>query len=181
MAKRKHDGSTGLVLKALAFAAHKHRHQRRKDIKESAYIGHPIALAEVLWNEGKVRDAVTLAAALLHDTVEDTETTLRELRGQFGDEIAATVEELTDVKWLGKRSRKLLQVARAGRAGRRARLVKLADKICNLRDVIAQPPAGWSRDRKREYFDWARKVVDQVRGTHPVLERRFDAVYARRP
>jgi guanosine-3',5'-bis(diphosphate) 3'-pyrophosphohydrolase len=72
-------------------------------------------------------------------------------------------------------------VARAGRSSERAKLVKLADKICNLRDIIANPPKGWSVERKREYFDWAKSVIDRVRGANPRLERRFDQLYARRP
>jgi len=171
----------GLLLKAIQFAAWKHRDQRRKDVDESPYINHPIALAEVLWFEGRVRSAVTIAAAILHDTIEDTETTADELRGAFGPEVAAIVEEVTDVKWLGKTSRKKLQVARAKSSSHKARQVKLADKICNLRDILASAPAGWSLERQREYFDWAKQVVDQIRGTNPELERRFDQIYAERP
>jgi GTP diphosphokinase / guanosine-3',5'-bis(diphosphate) 3'-diphosphatase len=175
------DDGLALVLKAVAFAALKHRDQRRKDADASPYINHPIALAEVLWAEGRVRDPVVIAAALLHDTIEDTETRLAELAGAFGPEVAAIVEEVTDVKWLKKKSRKMLQVARASRATPGAKLVKLADKICNLRDIIASPPAGWSLERKREYFDWARSVVEQIRGTNERLERRFDQLSRKRP
>jgi guanosine-3',5'-bis(diphosphate) 3'-pyrophosphohydrolase len=66
-------------------------------------------------------------------------------------------------------------------ATERAKLVKLADKICNLRDIIASPPADWSTERKREYFDWVKTVVDQIRGTNPRLERRFDQLYGQKP
>jgi GTP diphosphokinase / guanosine-3',5'-bis(diphosphate) 3'-diphosphatase len=170
-----------LIIRAAGFAAHKHRDQRRKDQRASPYINHPIALAEVLWTEGEVRDAAVIAAALLHDTIEDTDTAPEELKGAFGSEIADVVEEVTDVKWLKKRSRKKLQVARASRASSRAKLVKLADKICNLRDIVASPPKDWSVERKREYFDWAKAVVDQIRGTNDRLERRFDQVYRKRP
>jgi GTP diphosphokinase / guanosine-3',5'-bis(diphosphate) 3'-diphosphatase len=175
------DKDLGLMLKAMAFAASKHRDQRRKDAGASPYINHPIDLAEVLWHEGGVRDPVIIAAALLHDTIEDTETRLEELRGAFGASVALVVEEVTDVKWLSKRSRKELQVARASRASTRAKQVKLADKICNLRDILASPPKGWSIERIREYFDWAKRVIDQVRGTNPKLERRFDQLYRQRP
>jgi guanosine-3',5'-bis(diphosphate) 3'-pyrophosphohydrolase len=168
-------------LKALAFAAHKHRDQRRKDVKASPYINHPIALAHVLWTVGKVRDPVTLAAALLHDTIEDTQTTAAELRGHFGAAVAEVVEEVTDVKFLKKESRKRIQVARAARSSRRAQRVKLADKICNLEDILARPPADWSIERQRQYFDWAKSVVDQVRGANRALEGRFDRLYRRRP
>lgn len=171
----------GLALKAVRFATWKHRNQRRKDAKASPYINHPVALAAVLWTEGAVRDAVVIASALLHDTLEDTETSPEELRGAFGAQIAAIVEEVTDVKWLASKARKRLQVARAGRASLRAKQVKLADKICNLRDLLASPPKGWSLERKREYFDWAKSVVDGLRGVNPRLERRFDQLYRQRP
>lgn len=171
----------GLVLKAIRFATWKHRDQRRKDAKASPYINHPIALAELLWREGRVDDAVVIASALLHDTLEDTETSPAELKGEFGAQIAAIVEEVTDVKWLESKSRKRLQVARASRASERAKLVKIADKICNLRDILASPPKGWSLERKRAYFDWAKSVVDQLRGVSPRLERNFDRLYRRRP
>jgi len=132
----------GLVIRAAHFAAHKHKGQRRKDVKASPYINHPIGLAEVLHTDGGVSDAVVIAAALLHDTIEDTETTYEELRGAFGAAVADVVAEVTDVKFLGKELRKRLQIVKAGRASDRARLVKLADKICNLRDILASPPAG---------------------------------------
>jgi len=175
------DRATDLILRAVAFAAHKHRDQRRKDKDASPYINHPIALAKVLWEEGGVRDPAVIATALLHDTLEDTETTWQELRGEFGDEIADLVAEVTDVKWLKSDVRKRLQVSRAAHATDRAKLVKLADKICNLRDMAAHPPHSWSLERRRRYFDWAGEVIAQMRGVHPELERRFDEVSALRP
>lgn len=170
-----------LVLGAADFAAHKHRNQRRKDADASPYINHPITLANILLNEGGVDDARVIAAALLHDTVEDTETSYEELRGRFGARVADMVMEVTDTKWLHKRARKRLQVSRAARSTHGARLVKLADKIANLRDMIAHPPDGWSLERRQEYFDWAKSVVDQIRGTNLRLERRFDRIYRQRP
>jgi guanosine-3',5'-bis(diphosphate) 3'-pyrophosphohydrolase len=172
--------SPGLLFDALAFAAHKHRAQRRKDKEASPYINHPIALADLLANEGGVEDPVTLCAALLHDTIEDTETTYAELRRLFGRAIADVVREVTDDKRLDKQVRKELQVAHAPHLTRRARLVKLADKICNLRDLTANPPKGWSRQRRRDYYEWAKRVIDGLRGAHPGLERLFDREYARR-
>ncbi len=174
-------GTTDLVLRAVAFAAHKHRDQRRKDKDASPYINHPIELAHVLWNEGEVRDPLVIAAALLHDTLEDTETSWQELRGEFGEEIADIVLEVTDTQWIKKEVRKRLQVAKARHSSEQARLVKLADKICNVRDLGTRAPEGWSLERKRQYFDWAKEVVDRLRGTHAELERRFDEVYALRP
>ncbi len=175
------NGALTVLIKSVSFAALKHKDQRRKDANASPYINHPIALASVLREEGDICDPNVIAAALLHDTIEDTETSYDELRGQFGDEIADTVLEVTDTKWLEKSSRKRLQISKAGNASEAARLVKLADKICNLRDMIASPPADWSAERKREYFNWAKEVVDQVRGTNAKLERRFDQLYRQRP
>lgn len=166
---------------ALAFAAHKHRDQRRLDVAASPYINHPIALANVLANEAHVDDETVLIAAVLHDTVEDTDTSEDELRREFGPEIAAIVLEVTDDKSLPKAERKRLQVANAATLSHRAKLVKLADKISNLRDIAHSPPPGWSLERQQAYFDWARSVVDGVRGTHPELERIFDEAWKARP
>jgi guanosine-3',5'-bis(diphosphate) 3'-pyrophosphohydrolase len=171
----------GVLLKAIEFAAHKHRDQRRKDENASPYINHPIALANVLCNEGGISDPAILAAALLHDTLEDTETDYEELRGQFGDDIADIVVEVTDTKWLSKEARKRLQISKASHSSMPGRMVKIADKICNLRDILASPPADWSVERKQKYFDWARQVVDGVRGANAELEERFDALYRQRP
>ncbi len=173
--------STQTLVDALAFAADKHRRQRRKDAEASPYINHPIALARVLSVEAGLADAKLLAAAVLHDTLEDTETSYEELRERFGRTVAAVVLEVTDDKTLPKEERKRLQIEHAAHISRRAKLVKLADKICNVRDVAANPPHGWPLERRREYFDWAKQVVDRMRGTHRRLDRLFDEAYARRP
>jgi guanosine-3',5'-bis(diphosphate) 3'-pyrophosphohydrolase len=169
------------IFRALAFAAAKHRDQRRKGAEASPYINHPIALANLLANEGGVLDADVLIAAILHDTVEDTETKPDELAREFGDRIRDFVMEVTDDKSLQKAERKRLQIEHAPHLSHSAKLVKLADKICNLRDVAESPPANWDLQRRQEYFEWARRVVDGLRGTHPALEAAFDAAYARRP
>ena len=173
-------GELALLLKALAFAAHKHRDQRRKDAEASPYINHPIALADVLVNEGGVTDFDVLCAALLHDTVEDTATTSEELAEAFGTRIAGIVAEVTDDTRLPKAERKRLQIEHARALSPQAKLVKLADKICNLRDVAQRPPASWDLARRRDYFDWAQRVVDGMRGVHPGLEAAFDAAYRMR-
>lgn len=166
-----------LLLEAVAFAAEKHRHQRRKDAHASPYINHPIELAILLQRQG-VADPVTLCAALLHDTIEDTETTADELREVFGDEIASVVLEVTDDKHLPKQQRKQLQIDHAHTLSKRARAVKLADKICNLQDVVRSAPSGWTLARRQEYLEWAKAVIDGLRGDHPRLEKIFDDVYA---
>ncbi len=171
---------TRLLVDALAFAAYKHRLQRRKDPEASPYINHPIALAHVLANAG-ITNARILAAAILHDTIEDTETSYEELRERFGKTVAGVVREVSDDKTLPKAERKRLQIEHAEERSRRARLFKLADKICNVRDVASNPPRDWPLARRREYFDWAKSVVDRIRGTNPKLEKAFDEAYAGRP
>jgi len=169
------------LIKAADFAAFKHRRQRRKDAEASPYINHPLALARVLKLEAGVDDVEALVAAILHDTVEDTETTTEELAREFGPRVAAIVAEVTDDQSLPKPDRKRLQVERAPHSSPQARLVKLADKICNLRDVSAAPPAHWPLERRRGYFEWAKAVIDGIRGTHPELERLFDEAYLGKP
>ena len=175
------DSTMNQLIKAIAFAADKHRNQRRKDADASPYINHPIALANVLANEGNVSEEAVLIAAILHDTIEDTETTADELRQHFGDAITTIVLEVTDDKLLEKVERKRLQVEHAPHISREAKLVKLADKICNLRDIATSPPANWPLERKQAYFDWAKAVVDGLRGVHPALEHMFDGAFGRRP
>jgi guanosine-3',5'-bis(diphosphate) 3'-pyrophosphohydrolase len=169
-----------LVLQAAAFAAEKHRLLKRKDEEASPYINHPIQVAYILV-QADVEDPIVLAAALLHDTIEDTKTTHDEIEIVFGHEIANIVAECSDDKSLDKLERKQAQVDHAAHVSTRAKLVKLADKIANVSDIDGAPPAGWSLERKREYYDWAKRVVDQMRGVHPKLEARFDAEYAKRP
>ena len=167
-------GDLEFVLGAAEFAARKHRDQRRKDQGASPYINHPIAVADLLLKHGAVDDPKVIAAALLHDTIEDTETSYEELRGRFGATVADIVVEVTDVTWLRKQTRKRLHISRAARATHGAKLV-------NLRDTIARPPADWSVQKKREYFNWAKSVVDEIRGVNPRLERYFDRLYRLRP
>jgi guanosine-3',5'-bis(diphosphate) 3'-pyrophosphohydrolase len=171
----------GLVLKAMAFAARKHRHQRRKDQEASPYINHPIDLADILANEAQITDEWVLAAAILHDTVEDTGTTPEELTREFGPEISGIVAEVTDDKTLSREERKRLQIEHAPGASFRAQQIKLADKIANLRDLARSPPVDWTIERKRTYFDWSKQVVDGIRGPHAPLEALFDEAYRHRP
>jgi guanosine-3',5'-bis(diphosphate) 3'-pyrophosphohydrolase len=175
------EGNLKLLLQALAFAAHKHRDQRRKDLEASPYINHPITLANILCNEGHITDIGVICAALLHDTVEDTDTSAEELEQEFGGAIRNIVMEVTDDKTLDKAVRKQHQIEHAVHISDRAKLVKLADKISNLRDMVSNPPAAWDLQRRREYFDWAKAVVDQLRGVHGPLEAVFDQAYAARP
>lgn len=170
-----------LFVKAVVFAADKHKDQRRKDAGASPYINHPIALTNVLLHEGGVAELDILVGALLHDTVEDTDTSAEELREVFGARICSIVLEVTDDKRLDKPARKRRQIEKAPNLSIEAKAVKLADKICNLRDVADNPPPSWSLERRQAYFDWAKQVIDGLRGSHRRLERIFDEQYARRP
>lgn len=170
-----------LLTKALTFAANKHRNQRRKNVAAFPYINHPIALVSILCNEVHITDINVICSALLHDTVEDTETTAEELTAEFGQYISNIVMEVTDDKSIeAKQKRKQLQIEHASHISEPARLLKLADKISNLRDLANDPPADWSLQRRREYFDWAKQVIDQLRGTHYELEALFDQAYSKR-
>jgi len=167
-----------MLLTAARFAAEKHRAQRRKDAEASPYINHPIAVAAALADAG-VTDPAILAAALLHDTIEDTDTTAAELEECFGSAVRGLVEEMTDDKSLEKAVRKELQVEHAPHASAGARMIKLADKICNVRDVAASPPPDWPVARRAEYLDWSARVVAGCRGCQPALEALFDRELAR--
>ena len=167
-----------LIIDALAVAAHKHRDQRRKDKGASPYINHPVTLAHILVTEGGVTDPIAIAGALLHDTVEDTDTTYEELVAQFGKEVADVVMEVTDDKALLKAERKELQVTHAPHMTQAGKLVKIADKTANLRDIASHPPADWTRARRSEYALWAKRVVDNLGPVNPALEASFAKAYA---
>lgn len=163
------------LLRAALFAADKHRLQRRKDADASPYINHPLAVAEVMARHG-VTDSLALRAALLHDTIEDTETTPDELVQEFGPDVQAVVLEVSDDKSLPKAQRKQRQVEKAPRLSDQAKLVKLGDKICNVLDVAFNPPPDWDIDRRRAYLDWTEAVVEGCRGVNRELERGYDRV-----
>jgi guanosine-3',5'-bis(diphosphate) 3'-pyrophosphohydrolase len=166
-------------LKALEFAAAKHRRQRGKDAENSPYINHPIAVATVLAVEGGVTDEATLIAAILHDTVEDTQTTYSELEQKFGAEVTGLVRELTDDKSLEKAERKRLQIEHAPHASPRAKEIKIADKICNVRNLVDSPPADWTLQRRRESVAWSEQVVAGCRGVNAKLGAAFDEAIRR--
>jgi len=169
----------GFLLRATEFAAEKHRDQRRKGAGASPYINHPIEVATMLATVAGVDDLVVLAAAVLHDTLEDTETSPAELERAFGPEVRLLVEEVTDDKSLERADRKRLQIEHAPRMSAPAKLIKLADKTANVSDVADRPPAGWPLERRRDYLDWAERVVAGCRGVNGALEARFDETLRR--
>jgi GTP diphosphokinase / guanosine-3',5'-bis(diphosphate) 3'-diphosphatase len=167
------------LLGAIRFAAEKHRTQKRKDVDASPYVNHTIEVAETIARIGLVTDDDVLLAAVLHDTLEDTETTRAELAARFGEIVAGLVAEVSDDKSLPKERRKELQILHAPSLSTGAKLIKLGDKISNVWDVANAPPADWSKERRRDYFDWSRKVVAGCRGVNRELEAEFDRVVAR--
>lgn len=162
-----------ILLKAIHFAADKHRDQRRKDANASPYINHPIHVAQIVNEVGETDDPEILAGAVLHDTVEDTETSLAEITNIFGERVARIVNEVTDDKSLPKADRKRIQIEHAKYLSPEAALVKLADKISNIQDVISNPPDGWDDLRRQEYLDWASKVVSSCPRVNEALYEMF--------
>ncbi|KAI3640053.1 hypothetical protein MIR68_000931 [Amoeboaphelidium protococcarum] len=180
------DGNIARLMHAINFAAIKHSKQRRKDLEQTPYINHPIGVADTLINVGGLLtasgpsdvDAISaVLAAILHDTVEDTETTLDEIREEFGARVCSIVAEVTDDLTLSKAERKQKQIDSAPLKSKEAKCVKLADKLYNLRDLCRQVPVGWDAYRVQEYFKWSEKVVAGCRGTlHPV-EAQLDQLF----
>lgn len=168
------------VLDAASYAADKHSAQRRKGTAGEPYVNHVIEVAALVARSLTAPDPNLVIAALLHDTVEDTDTTSQDLRERFGDDVAGLVAEVTDDKSLPKAERKRLQVVNAPHKSVRAQQIKIADKISNLRSMLVSPPANWDDHRKAEYFRWAKQVVDGLTAAAPSLRAEFDRVYAMR-
>ena len=162
------------LLQAARFAAEKHTGHFRKGSKREPYINHPIEVANLIANIGLVDDVEILMAALLHDTVEDCGATAEEITAKFGETVATYVLEVSDDKTLPKARRKQLQIEHAPHLSRGARTIKIADKISNVRDVIASPAEDWDNARRREYINWAVSVAAGLRGANDHLDKLFD-------
>ncbi len=166
------------LIQAINFAAKKHSTQKRKGADEQPYINHPLEVLNLLINVGIMEDYNVLIAAVLHDTIEDTETTEEEITELFGANVCEMVLEVTDDKSLPKAERKQLQIKHAPHLSDGAKYIKLADKISNIRDVSENPPDGWSDKRRLEYVEWGEKVIDGLRGVNSNLENYFDELVA---
>lgn len=158
------------IIQATHFAARKHSGQTRKNADASPYINHPVEVAFHLSAVGNVEDEDILVAALLHDTIEDTETSREEIVSLFGEAVASLVCECTDDKSLPKLERKHLQIENAPKKSAGAKVIKIADKTCNLRSILSDPPVDWSIQRQYEYFLWAEKVVNGLLGVNQELD-----------
>jgi (p)ppGpp synthase/HD superfamily hydrolase len=170
-------GSARRIMAAARFAAEKHAQQKRKGEKGEPYFNHLLEVAELIAASSRDLDVELTMAAFLHDTVEDTGVTLEELEKNFGQDVAALVAEVTDDKSLAKETRKQLQVQTAHKKSARAQTLKLADKISNLRSIIASPPVGWNLERKRQYFEWARQVVAGIPSPNSFLKAEFEKTF----
>jgi guanosine-3',5'-bis(diphosphate) 3'-pyrophosphohydrolase len=173
------DQEFGLFLAALRFSAEKHRNQRRKDAARTPYINHPIEVTELLWSAGGIRELPVLIAAILHDSLEDTDASPEEIQRYFGDSVLGLVLEITDDKSLPKAERKQLQVETASHKSHAAKCIKLADYVCNLRDLRQSPPEDWSAERIQEYYLWSERVVAGLRGANPALEKCYEVELAK--
>lgn len=162
------------LLQAASFAAQKHTGQKRKGKDQAPYINHPLEVANLLINEGKVEDYDVLIAAILHDTVEDTDASEEEIKQLFGEKVASIVMEVTDDKSLPKQVRKQKQVEHAPHLTNEAKQLKMCDKISNIRDIMENPPDGWSDERRLEYIEWGERVMAGLRGANENLEKHFD-------
>jgi guanosine-3',5'-bis(diphosphate) 3'-pyrophosphohydrolase len=166
------------ILDAVVFSAEKHRHETRKNPEETPYIVHPIGVSYTLATLGQVYDADVLIGALLHDTVEDTETTFEEIKARFGNGVEGYVREVTDDKSLPKEERKRLQIENAHHKSSGAALIKLSDKLYNLNDLTLNPPDDWSQERIDQYFLCAKQVVDRLPAANTDLKHAVDALIA---
>ena len=164
---------------ALEFAMYKHRNQRRKDRESIPYINHPFEVMTILWKRGAVRDLETLLGALLHDTLEDTETTVSELEAHFGEEVARIVQEVSDDKSLPKTVRKQQQIDHAVYLSRPACNIKIADKIANVQEILDNPPQGWSSKKRWNYIQWAAEVIRNLAYQNQPLNDYFQSLVLR--
>lgn len=169
--------SNSQILKAASYAAERHKSQKRKGATASPYINHPLKVAEILSVNGESENTELLLAALLHDVLEDTVHSANEMievktyiQESFGIEVLSIVEEVTDDKALPKQTRKKLQIEHSPHLSPNAKKLKLADKITNLSDILNDPPADWPQERKYEYFLWAEKVINGLKGVNIELE-----------
>jgi guanosine-3',5'-bis(diphosphate) 3'-pyrophosphohydrolase len=161
------------VMKAAHAASVWHVEQRRKGAAAEPYVNHLIEVADLVAAAGADEDVV--CAALLHDAIEDQDITAAQIADLFGADVAALVCEVTDDKKLPKAERKALQIAHAPHLSPGAKLIKLADKISNVRSVASSPPAGWPLERRLDYIEWCCKVVVGLRGIDAALEKTFES------
>ena len=161
-------------VEALEFAADKHKFQRRKGYLKIPYINHPVKVCKILVECGE-SDIDLLFAAILHDTLEDTDTTVKDLTNKFGIKVANLVVEVTDNMDINEKARKDLQIINASKLSQYASLIRIADKIANIYDLINYP-LNWTKKRKLRYIDWAIKVHENCKGRNAKLDKMFEDI-----
>jgi len=164
---------TTLLMKAAFRAATWHSAQRRKGTAAEPYINHLLEVANLVAEATGGDDTNLVVAALLHDAVEDQPVSRATIAAEFGEEVAAVVMEVTDDKSLPKAERKRLQIENAPHKSPRASIIKVADKISNLRALASSPPADWPMERQLAYVQWARDVVARLPVDNAFLLRNF--------
>ena len=163
-----------LVSEAADLAARRHTGQQRKGRGDEPYVNHLAEVANLLAFATDGEDAELVAAGWLHDTIEDTETTREELAGKFGERVAAVVAEVTDDMSLPKAQRRQKQVEEAAHKSDPAKLIKIADKISNIRARTVPQPTREQRDDLADYVAFSEKVVAGCRGVNARLDAKFD-------
>jgi guanosine-3',5'-bis(diphosphate) 3'-pyrophosphohydrolase len=163
-----------LVSEAAEFAARRHTGMARKGRGNEPYINHLAEVANLLATVTGGRDAELVAVGWLHDTIEDTATTQDELAEKFNERVANLVAEVTDDMRLPKSTRRQLQIVHASGKSPSAKLIKIADKISNIRARIHRDPNPEERDDLADYVDWAEQVVAGCRGGNAALDQMFD-------
>jgi (p)ppGpp synthase/HD superfamily hydrolase len=166
------------LLKAVKFAADCHTGQVRKGKQEAPYVNHVLEVASLISEVGGVGDEEILAAAVLHDTVEDTAAEFEDIESLFGERVASIVREVTDDKTLSKKRRRQLQIDHAPHLSEEATLIKIADKTSNIADITRDPPRHWGLQRRREYIEWGEKVVSNCKKVNEPLLVNFFRILA---
>jgi guanosine-3',5'-bis(diphosphate) 3'-pyrophosphohydrolase len=163
-----------LVSEAALLAAQRHSGVARKGRGNEPYVNHLAEVANLLSEASGGADAELVAAGWLHDILEDTDTTREELADRFSVRVAALVAEVSDDMGLPKDERRRLQVVAAPHKSPDAKLIKIADKISNIRARIAPEPNAGERADLVDYVGWAEQVVSGCRGGNAWLDRTFD-------
>ena len=162
-----------LVSEAAELAARRHTGMARKGRGNEPYVNHLAEVANLLAFATEGADAELVAAGWLHDTIEDTGITRGELAEKFGERVAAVVVEVTDDMSLPKEQRRQKQIEDAPHKSPGAKLVKIADKISNIRARIVREPSKGQREDLADYVAWAEKVVARCQGINAALDAKF--------
>ena len=164
------------MMRAIEFATDAHKAQKRKASGEP-YIIHPIRVLRILTEAG-ITDDTVLIAAVLHDVVEDTSVTLDEITRVFGKRVSNFVFEVTNNPDLSKVDKKKAQVTKASNMSSGAKLIKMADMIDNLSDLLVAPPPDWTKERVKGYFVWKYVIFSSLRGVNSYLVNELEKLFS---